>query len=438
MRRFIVLVVAGMFTIFFTASVFAETVDVKLGGEIRVRGENVSNSTTGTKNQEQIIQRTRLNVDAKIDEKTKAYIQVQDSRAWGSDGTSDGGGTGQDNASTTTTISGTTATSSTTVNSESTDIKQAYVQFDSIADQPLSLKLGRQVMAYGDQRLVGGFEWSNTARSFDALKLMYNTDTFGIDLFYSKMKESVTNDTTDFKTNGTTDDKDITFSGIYAIIKAIKNNTIDLYALQDKNDTTERSVLTYGARLNGKLADADYTAEYALQGGDNMKSGGTTISQESNALAVKAGYTLKDIMGLRIGAEYDTATGDKSSTSNKIESFQNLYPTNHPLYGFTDDISWSNMSAMSLNAGLKPTETLWIGAEYWKYSLAEKDANSKDDLGSEINIMARQSLSSNVKCELSWIRRSAGEASGTIDYYGRTIDKDKTSDFVYLQVNVAF
>src|SRR3989338_588654 len=195
MRRFIV-VVAGVFAAFFTASVFAETVDVKLGGEIRVRGESVSNSTTGTKNQEILIQRTRLNVDAKIDEKTKAYIQVQDSRAWGSDGTSDGGGTGQDNASTSTTISGTTAASTTTVNSESTDIKQAYVQFDSILDQPLSLKLGRQVMAYGDQRLIGGFEWSNTARSFDALKLMYNTDTFGMDLFYSKIKESVTNDTT--------------------------------------------------------------------------------------------------------------------------------------------------------------------------------------------------------------------------------------------------
>ena len=437
MGRFIKVAVSA-FVIFLTASVFAETVDVKLGGEIRVRGESVSNNTTGAKSQEQIIQRTRLNVDAKIDEKTKAYIQVQDSRAWGSDGTSDGGGTGQDNASTSTTISGTTAASTTTVNSESTDIKQAYVQFDSILDQPLSLKLGRQVMAYGDQRLIGGFEWSNTARSFDALKLMYNTDTFGMDLFYSKIKESVTNDTTDFKTNGSTDDKDITFIGIYAIIKAIENNTIDIYALQDKNDSTERSLLTYGARLNGKFADADYTAEYALQGGDNMKSGGTTISQESNALAVKAGYTLKDIMGLRIGAEYDTATGDNSSTSNKIESFQNLYPTNHPLYGFTDDIGWSNMSAMSLNAGLKPTETLWIGAEYWKYSLFEKDANSKDDLGSEINIMARQSLTSNVKCELSWVRRSAGEASGTSDYYGRTIDKDKTADFVYLQVNVAF
>ncbi len=437
MRRFIG-AAAGVFALFFTASVFAETVDVKLGGEIRVRGESVSNSTTGAKSQEQIIQRTRLNVDAKIDEKTKAYIQVQDSRAWGSDGTSDGGGTGQDNATTSTTISGTTATSSTTVNSESTDIKQAYLQFDNIADQPLSLKLGRQVMAYGDHRLIGGFEWSNTARSFDALKLMYNTDTFGIDLFYSKMKESVTNDTTDFKTNGTTDDKDYTFSGIYAIIKAIQNNTIDLYALQDKNDATDRSLLTYGARLNGKFADADYTAEYALQGGDNSKSGGTTISQESNALAVKAGYTLKEMAGLRIGAEYDTATGDKSSTSDKNEAFQNLYPTNHPLYGFTDDIGWSNMSAMSLNIGLKPTETLWIGAEYWKYSRAEKDANNKDDLGSEINIMARQSLSSNVKCELSWIRRSAGDASGTTDYYGRTIDKDKTSDFVYLQINVAF
>ena len=431
MKRYFFVFLLG----FFFALLVTETLasEVKVGGEIRVRGESVSNGTTGTKDREQIIQRTRLNVDATIDEKTKAYIQLQDSRAWGSDGTSLGEGTATDNASTTTTISGTTATSTTTVNSESTDIKQAYVQFDSIADQPLSLKLGRQVMAYGEHRLIGGFEWSNTARSFDALKLMYNTEAFGIDLFYSKMKESVTNDTTDFKTNGTTEDKDITFAGIYAVIKAIQNNTIDLYALQDKDDSTERSVLTYGLRLNGKFSDLDYTAEYTLQGGDNKKS----VSQESNALAVKAGYILKDIMGLRIGAEYDSATGDKSSTADKNEAFQNLYPTNHPLYGFTDDIGWSNMSAISLNVGLKPTETLWVGAEYWKYSLAEKDASGKDDLGSEINIMARNSLSSNVKCELSWIRRNGGESGGS-DYYSRAISKDKTADFVYLQVNVSF
>lgn len=412
---------------FFFASFIKEALasEVKVGGEIRVRGESVSNDTTGAKNQEQIIQRTRLNVDATIDEKTKAYIQIQDSRAWGSDGTSDGTGTAQD----VTTTSGTAES----ISSESTDIKQAYVQFDSIAEQPLSLKLGRQVMAYGDHRLIGGFEWSNTARSFDAMKLMYNTDTFGIDLWYSKLKESVTNDTTDFKTSGTTDDKDITFSGIYAIIKAIQNNTIDLYALQDKDDLIERSVLTYGLRLNGKFSDLDYTAEYALQGGDNKKS----VSQESNALAVKAGYTLKDVMGLRIGAEYDSATGDKSSTPDKNEAFQNLYPTNHPLYGFTDDIGWSNMSAISLNVGLKPTETLWIGAEYWKYSLAEKDASGKDDLGSEINIMARNSLSSNVKCELSWIRRNGGESGGS-DYYSRAISKDKSADYVYLQANISF
>ena len=431
MKKYFYVFLFGFFFASFVKEALAS--EVKVGGEIRVRGESVSNDTTGIKNQEQIIQRTRLNVDAKIDEKTKAYIQVQDSRAWGSDGTSDGGGTGQDNASTSTTISGTTATSSTTVNSESTDIKQAYVQFDSILDQPLSLKLGRQVMAYGEHRLIGGFEWSNTARSFDALKLMYNTDTFGMDLFYSKMKESVTNDTTDFKTSSTIDDKDITFSGIYAIIKAIQNNTIDLYALQDKDDSTERNIFTYGLRLNGKFSDLDYTAEYALQGGDNKKS----VSQESNALAVKAGYTLKDIMGLRIGAEYDSATGDKSSTADKNEAFQNLYPTNHPLYGFTDDIIWSNMSAMSLNVGLKPTETLWVGAEYWKYSLAEKDASGKDDLGSEINIMARYGWNANVKCELSWIRRSAGESGGS-DYYSRAINKDKSADYVYLQANISF
>src|SRR3989338_2878756 len=431
MRRFIVVVVAaGVFAAFFTVSVFAETVDVKLGGEIRVRGESVGSDGPGTKGM--VLQRTRINVDAQVNENVKAYIQVQDSRTWGRDGATNGTGTSGDELTTISALG-----DKVTVDNRA-DIKQAYFHLDKIIDQPLSVRVGRKVMAYGDHRLIGHLEWSNNGRSFDALKLMYNAETFSADLWSARIYETTT----------TSSDSD--FNGIYATYKGIPSNTVDLYYLQDlvaksvaagapnsANDVNKgRDVSTYGLRLNGKLADLDYTGEIAMQGGTRTDTG-TKVSQEASAYAVKAGYTLKDIMGLRVGAEYDSATGDDSGTADKKEDFQNLYHTNHSLYGFTDDINWTNIKAFAIVASLKPVEGLWLGAEYWNYTAAKVASGVSDNLGNEMNLMARYPLHESVKLEATWVRRTAGEGGGK-DYYGNSLAKDKISDFIYLSGNVVF
>ncbi len=52
------------------------------------------------------------------------------------------------------------------------DVRQAYVQLGE--DQsPVSLTVGRQLPALGDQRLVGALDWANTSRAFDAVKLQF-------------------------------------------------------------------------------------------------------------------------------------------------------------------------------------------------------------------------------------------------------------------------
>ncbi|MBI5749181.1 MAG: alginate export family protein [Nitrospinae bacterium] len=426
-RYFFVFLVGFFFALFVTE---ASATEVKVGGEIRVRGESVGSDGPGTKGM--VLQRTRINVDAQVNETVKAYIQVQDSRSWGRDGTTNGTGTSGDE---TTTIG---ATGGTVKVDNRADIKQAYFQLDKIIDQPLSVRVGRQVMAYGEHRLIGGFEWSNNARSFDAVKLMYNAETFGVDLWSARI----------YETSTTSSDSD--FNGIYATYKGIPSNTVDLYYLQDTvpksavsgspNDANDankgRDVSTYGLRLNGKLADMDYTGEIALQGGTRTNTG-TEVKQEASAYAVKAGYTIPSVMGLRVGAEYDSATGDDSGTADKKEDFQNLYPTNHYLYGFTDDISWSNMKAWAVVASLKPVEGLWLGAEYWNYTAAKVASGVSDNLGNEINLMARYPLMDAVKLEATWVRRTAGEGGGK-DYYGNSLAKDKISDFIYLSANVVF
>lgn len=50
-----------------------------------------------------------------------------------------------------------------------------------------SVKLGRQVLAYGDERLVGPLEWLNFSRTFDALNLHLQREGWWLDAFTSSV-----------------------------------------------------------------------------------------------------------------------------------------------------------------------------------------------------------------------------------------------------------
>src|SRR3990172_6189314 len=113
------------------------------GGELRLRGIMVDNSesTAALKDGGFFEQRTRLNVDETADD-AKVFLQVQDSRMWGAE----------------------TNTTSTGTEDEAIDISQAYFDLSNVANKPISLRIGRQAMAYGEHRLIGSLEWSNSSR----------------------------------------------------------------------------------------------------------------------------------------------------------------------------------------------------------------------------------------------------------------------------------
>ncbi|MDP2683212.1 MAG: alginate export family protein [Deltaproteobacteria bacterium] len=421
MKKILIAVFAALVTAAWVLPVMAA--DVKIGGELRERGIWVDNEkqTDGAQARDvkYIEQRLRLNVDAELESNVKVFVSLQDSRNWGDEG----------------------STATTGNDAQAVDLSQAYVVFSNILDQPLSIKVGRQVLAYGEHRLIGSFEWSNNARRFDAIKLSYNHEVFNVDLWTAKVDEGGTTTTTSTTGFG---QKDLDFNGIYATVKAIPMNTLDLYYFQDRDGATtvKRDVRTMGARLNGGAINIDWTAEYAKQGGrSSMSSTEVETKQDSNAYAIKAGYTIPQAVNLRIGAEYDKATGDKAGTTDKNEAFRNLYPTNHPLYGFTDDITWSDMKAWSINVGIKPMDNLKVAAEYWKYKADEVASGQSDDLGKEINVKANYNITKNTSLEVAYAIRDAGNAGDSgfpKDYAGRAIPKNEDATFAYLMLDVKF
>lgn len=167
---------AVLASVFMAGATIAEAVDVQIGGELRPRYEmnQQSDFNKSTATDQFISSRIRLDADAKINDTTSAFIQLQSVRTWGAD-------TGSTPAANTFTAAGTQGVAMTggagnaglTANDTDTSIglHQAYATINSFFTLPVDLQLGRQEIALDDHRIMGNANWFQGARAHDAVRL---------------------------------------------------------------------------------------------------------------------------------------------------------------------------------------------------------------------------------------------------------------------------
>lgn len=387
--------------------------DVTLSGEYRLRGEYRNNAADYDDNTSDARgfwgQRIRLTANASVNDNASVKLTLQDSRELGESDSL---------------ISDTT---------ESPDFHEAYLNVSNVFDTPVSLRLGRQELNYGDQRLVGSFGWSNYGRAFDGFKAVYSNDAVSVDAFYMIVSEDTTV-TTNSSTGATTlgaNANDTYFRGIYATIKqAIPNNTLDVYLLNQHQNaaTVATNRHTIGARLKGAVAGVNYTLELPYQTGE---TGASDI--EAWAFAAKVGYAIPGApMGLKVGAEYNLGTGDDTATTTEDEGFNNIYPTNHGHFGIGDVVnSWNNINAWSINASADVNEKLNVYLAYWNYKTDQKNTAGESDSGTEIDLVAQYKYASNLSLEAGAARFTPGKVLAPTT-------PDDAQDWAYLQVTAKF
>lgn len=295
-------------------------------------------------------------------------------------------------------------------NDRDLNLHQAFVTFGNHKEFPLSVKLGRQELVYGDQRLVGHLRWNNNARVFDAAKVRYQNRFFGADIFAGGL---VYNDNHNFNTSHPGDDL---FSGIYLNFPNLgdftQKNIVEAYYL---NRSVERSsatvdttaqgantipysgvalpfrnpvvqdLSTVGLRLKSKpLAYGawDYSAEVMHQFGtiNNVDGANNAVLPAAPAAAILAarerdqkayaavlggGYTWSDhAWQPRVGLVYSYASGDDNAADGTSETFQNLFATTHLHYGFMDLNSLQNLHDIRLVFQAKPRPNVSFSLEH--------------------------------------------------------------------------
>ena len=365
------------------------------------------------------------------------------------------------------------------------DIYQAYLLIPATKDLPVSFKLGRQELVYGDQRLVGHARWLNVPRTFDGLKIRYETPAVAIDAFSTAVVYA-RNDALN-RSNS----QDL-FSGVYVSLPQLsKTELVETYLLARnvaRGIVTDdwsavpaparfpapQDLYTLGARSKSKpgaYGPWDYTVEAAYQFGSRTAVfPGTTVAaalaaprldQSAYMLIAQAGFTLPKgtPWSPRLAVIASVASGDSNAADNKSGTFQNLFPSNHLLYGAMDLTSLQNARDLRFSLTAKPQATLTLNLEvnlqaldksgdFW-YNAAGVPRNFTGTAvgsggGYRINPAYGTSLGQEVDLLASWaVTRGASLEAGASHFFRGDYVKEslsavgsKDADYLYVQLTV--
>ncbi|MBI3667659.1 MAG: alginate export family protein [Acidobacteria bacterium] len=268
------------------------------------------------------------------------------------------------------------------------DLRLAYMELGDTDTRPISLRVGRQELFFGEQRLIGHLNWTNTARSFDAVRATFRHQGYRLDAFAASVV-NLRNGEFDSRIAGNN------LHGLYGgIEKLVPNAIIEPYLLwrlepgvrTESGALAHRDFKTVGFRWVGKLpANFDYGVEIA----------GQTGSVGTDSIRAWGGHWLLayTIAGARykprLIAEYNHASGDKDPRDGKRGTFDQLYPTGHEKYGLADQVGWRNIHDVRSGVELKPHAKWLLTGSYhswWR-------ASSRDGLYNAAGVLLPGSTS---------------------------------------------
>lgn len=386
------------------SSAFAQDgADMKWNSELRFRftgtenaGFNKASTDTAT------VQRTKIGATMTKGEDLTATVTLLQAATWG-------------NAATAGNTSG-ELTAGDTDNDVS--VYEAFVFWKAMDN--VALKIGRGALDLADGSVVAKNDWEQRPYAFEGVYGAYFTEWANIGLFGVKgMNDDATNN------------PDINFYGLSVDVKNLPEwlKMLNVHALQSKAtnvDATDLSdeKLRLGVTLKGDVSAVDYRATYAMYTGEQADAG-TTTDHKASMMDLEVGFTMADVMNMRIHGLYHTDSGEK--TGGDLEGYDPFFYEKHANAGLMDLIGWGNSTYMKVGIALEPAEMTKVGADYYMFTKTESADSvynnshsaitaigtaSGDDVGTELDLWATRALSNGAELNARIGMFSADNALG--------------------------
>ncbi|WP_242157604.1 alginate export family protein [Aestuariivivens sediminis] len=286
------------------------------------------------------------------------------------------------------------------------DQNNSFAIFQAWAELTLgsgwSTKLGRQVLSYDDERILGGLDWAQQGRNHDAGMLKYSKGKFIMDLAFAFNQDY--SHPTGFVSTGTAYNTTGFFSyktmqmlylkqtwDKFAGSLLVLNNGFQEFDTNDAPDGVS-SLQTLGTHLKYNSGNFGLAANAFLQTG---KRQGDVDVKGAYLLGLDLNYKISPKVGLGAGVEIISGNdGDAGETG----AFFPLYGTNHKFNGFMDYFYVGNhansigLVDIHVSANFKLGEKSSLMVKALNFSGEQDLPSGENALGTEIDIVYKHAF----------------------------------------------
>jgi len=307
------------------------------------------------------------------------------------------------------------------------DLLNAFldVRVGECLGEPVFVRLGRQELTFGSQRLVSADDWSNTRTTMQGIRAFRAGESFDIDAFWV---QPVVPD----NTHADAVDRDVNFAGIWATWRSQPGSIFDLYYLFLSDDSpsanagedqgSPQTVHTLGSRYCGRHENLLWDVEAMVQMGQRGQR-----SIQAAAATAGAGYHCNNVpLNPTFWAYFDYASGDSNpDDGGDIGTFNQLFAFGHYYLGWIDLVGRRNIYDVNAHMYLYPTRWATVWLQYHHFELASardalynaagvpirRDASGRAgrNVGNELDVVINLHMSKHANVMVGYSRLFAGD-----------------------------
>ncbi|WP_420238766.1 alginate export family protein [Telmatobacter bradus] len=261
------------------------------------------------------------------------------------------------------------------------DLRQGYLNFHY--QKQAQLFVGRQELKFGDERVIGISDWTQTSRTFDAIDLRLIRGKNRVDMFSSSV---VTIAPTSLDKHGA----GLTFHGIEGNLTGLHPNTsiqpFFLVRALPRVTSLQKIVGSETEYTFGSAWEVKLPFNFDTSGtGDLQRGSYSNDSIHSGSGIVRGGYRIPDVpWKFHLQGEYDYATGNPHVNLKRISTFDQQFPSNHNVFGLVDLFGFENIKQERGNLFFEPTKTWMVLFQAESLHVANRHDNVYSGSGSSV------------------------------------------------------